>query len=212
MKSYKQLMNEKIECELDDTPITASDLKAIERVLDNLFASLNVDIEFTRHFLDRLNDKRNGKQITTCELLAVYKAVYQKFGVEISDEDDAVEKLIRSISTGINIPVAIKWNKKKKEVEVVAKTIMRKRNFKTRDKQMKVEGVAYKWLVTLNIHDSKELQSIVSEVESDKNNDLVSITNNQLVYRTTKSSRQLTKYNDDLATAYMIPNIKTKRH
>lgn len=140
MDKYKNFIFEKIECPADDTPITASDLKNIEKVLDNVFASLKVDVEFTRHFLDRLNDDRNGKQITACELMAVYKAVYQKFGLEIADEDGKAEKLIRSLSTAINIPIAIEWDKRQKQVVITAKTIMRKRNFKTHDKQLKVEN------------------------------------------------------------------------
>ena len=44
--------------------IKKSDLDQIEKYADRLFASLDIDVEFTRHFLDRVNDQRNRKQIT----------------------------------------------------------------------------------------------------------------------------------------------------
>ena len=36
--------------------ITKSDLDAIEKYADKIFAKVGIDIEFTRHFLDRVND------------------------------------------------------------------------------------------------------------------------------------------------------------
>ena len=35
-----------------------SDLDQIEKYADRLFASIGIDVEFTRHFLDRVNDLR----------------------------------------------------------------------------------------------------------------------------------------------------------
>ena len=36
--------------------IKKSDLDQIEKYADRFFASLDIDVEFTRHFLDRVND------------------------------------------------------------------------------------------------------------------------------------------------------------
>ena len=44
--------------------ITPVILNKLEKYLDALFARLGIDVEFTRHFLDRVNDERNIKQIT----------------------------------------------------------------------------------------------------------------------------------------------------
>lgn len=136
MKSFKDFMIEK-----SDRPITGQELKNLEKLLDSLFSSLNVDIEFTKHFLDRLNDPRNGKQITKLELAKVYTEVYKKYGKKIADASHKkdIEKIIKSLSTSINIPVVLKWNNKTKEIEMVAKTIMRKRDFKSKDPILKVE-------------------------------------------------------------------------
>ena len=42
-------------------PITKSQLDALEAAADKVFGKLGIDIEFTRHFLDRVNDERNRK-------------------------------------------------------------------------------------------------------------------------------------------------------
>ena len=37
--------------------VSRSDLDQIERYADKLFAAVGIDVEFTRHFLDRVNDE-----------------------------------------------------------------------------------------------------------------------------------------------------------
>lgn len=136
---FKEFLSE-ITCAEREKPITSAELNHLEKLLDGLFKSLGIDIEFTRHFLDRLNDKRNGKQITKCELAKVYTEVYKKFGPKLKNRTKRdVEKIIKSFSTKINIPVVLKWNDRSKEIEMVAKTIMRKHNFKGSDPVMQVE-------------------------------------------------------------------------
>ena len=48
--------------------ITKEELKEVEEFADQLFEELGIDIAFTNHFYERLNDPRNGKQITEEEL------------------------------------------------------------------------------------------------------------------------------------------------
>ena len=47
--------------------ITKTDLDQIEKYADKLFAKVGIDVEFTRHFLDRVNDERNRKQTLMLE-------------------------------------------------------------------------------------------------------------------------------------------------
>ena len=47
--------------------------------IDSL-VQLDIDVEFTRHFLDRVNDVRNKMQITSAELTRLFKQSYKKFG------------------------------------------------------------------------------------------------------------------------------------
>lgn len=126
-------------CKFGEDEITRQELKTLESVLDKLFEGLGIDIEFTRHFHDRVNDARNKKQITLCELSNIFQSLYRKYGTQLTKEPDEIEELIKSISTNINIPVVLEWNFRSKKIELIAKTVMRKKNFKTRDKVLRVE-------------------------------------------------------------------------
>lgn len=118
--------------------ITKSDLDAIEKYADKLFAKVGIDVEFTRHFLDRVNDERNNKQITTAELTRLFKQVYAKHGKKIAKLGPDAQAVVKDMRTDINMPFVL--NLKGDELELVGKTIMRKKDFKTPNPELKVEG------------------------------------------------------------------------
>ena len=120
--------------------ITKSDLNAIEKYADKIFAKVGIDVEFTRHFLDRVNDERNKRQITTAELTRLFKQTYQKHGKKIPKMGPDAEAVVKDMSNDINMPFVLKWNKEEEEFELVAKTIMRKKNFKTPNPELKFEN------------------------------------------------------------------------
>lgn len=126
MKTFKQLLQEKI---------TKSDLDQIEKYADKIFKSLNIDVEFTTHFLDRANDSRNKKDISQAELIRLFKQTYKKHGTTIGELDDKSQAVINDMKTDINTPFVIQWNPKSKMLELVMKTIMRKKDFKTSNKK-----------------------------------------------------------------------------
>ena len=109
--------------------ITKSDLDQVERYADKLFAALGIDVEFTKHFMDRVNDARNMKQITSSELVRLFKQSYKKYGKKIAKMSDDANAVINDMKTDINMPFVL--NHKKGEIELVAKTVMRKKNFTT---------------------------------------------------------------------------------
>ena len=110
--------------------ITASDLEQVERYADKLFAAVGIDVEFTRHFHDRVNDKRNMKPITTAELIGIFKRTYKRHGKRIPMLGPEAEAVIKDMKTDINMPFVINIDRKGM-LDLVAKTIMRKKNFKT---------------------------------------------------------------------------------
>lgn len=123
--------------------ITKTDLDQIEKYADKLFAKIGIDVEFTRHFLDRVNDERNKKQITTAELTRLFKQTYAKHGKKISQLGPDAEAVIKDMRTDINMPFVL--NLKGGELELVAKTIMRKKNFKTPNPELAVESFMEAW-------------------------------------------------------------------
>ena len=109
--------------------ISKSQLDSIEAYADKLFAKLGIDIEFTKHFLDRVNDKRNIKPISVPELVGMFKRLHRKHGKPLSKVDDDFNAVVKDFNSNINIPFAI--NVTDDDIEMYAKTVMRKKDFKT---------------------------------------------------------------------------------
>ena len=116
--------------------ISISQLNQVEKHLDKIWAKVGIDVEFTRHFHDRVNDERNKKPISTAEIIRIYREIYKKYGKPISKLSNGVEILLKDMSTDINVPVVLKWDGK--EFDMIAKTVMRKKNFKSRTKKYSI--------------------------------------------------------------------------
>ena len=110
--------------------ITQSDLDQVEKYADRLFAALGIDVEFTRHFMDRVNDARNIKQITVAELIRLFKQAHRRYGKKIAKMTDQANAVINDMKTDINMPFVIDIDRKG-DMELIAKTVMRKKNFTT---------------------------------------------------------------------------------
>jgi glycosyltransferase involved in cell wall biosynthesis len=113
-------------------------LKKLEQYLDKLFSRVGIDVEFTRHFLDRVNDQRNVTQITIQELVVLFRATYSKYGKAIAQMGPDAQAVIKDMQTDINLPFVLNWDNKNKELDLVAKTVMRKKNFRTPDRELRV--------------------------------------------------------------------------
>lgn len=118
--------------------VDSKTLKQVEAFADKLFAKLNIDVEFTRHFADRVNDARNGKPISSAELIKLFKETYKKHGKKIAEMPDSAQAVIKQMANDINMPFVFKWDERNQEFDLVAKTIMRKKDFKTPNKVMTV--------------------------------------------------------------------------
>ena len=127
MKTFRQHL-------LSEQEITKKDLDGVEKYADRLYEAVGIDVEFTRHFLDRVNDTRNKKQITVAELIRLFKQSYKKYGKKIAKLGPDAEAVINDMQTDVNMPFVLKWDGK--ELDLVAKTVMRKKDFKTPDTKL----------------------------------------------------------------------------
>jgi len=116
--------------------VTQKQLSDLEKFADRLLDKFGVDVEFTRHFADRMNDDRNNPKITIPELQRFFKKVAKNKAKDIKQLGDS-EAVLKDIQADLNLPVVINYDKNKEEFEVVNKTIMRKKDFKTPDKVVK---------------------------------------------------------------------------
>ena len=115
---------------LEFTSVSQSDLNQVERYADKLFAKVGLDVEFTKHFLQRVNDTRNQKPITSAELVRLFRQEYQKHGLTIGELPAEAEAVMKDMETDINVPFKIVLNKDG-DLDLIAKTIMCKPDFKT---------------------------------------------------------------------------------
>jgi hypothetical protein len=118
--------------------VTQADLKVLETYADKLFKSLGMDINFTKHFLERVNDDRNGKQITVVELAKLFRDQYAKNGKKIAQLGPDAEAILKDMTTNINVPFVLKWDSNNQELDLVSKTVMRKKDFKSPDKSFPI--------------------------------------------------------------------------
>ena len=122
--------------------ISGSQLNQVEKYLDKVWAKVGIDVEFTRHFLDRVNDTRNGKPINTAEVIKIFRLIYKRYGKQISSLPDGVNLLFKDMQTDINVPVVLRYDDKNKEIDMISKTVMRKKNFKSSTKKFAVESTS----------------------------------------------------------------------
>ena len=122
-----------------DRPMQQADIDQLEIFADRLFAKVGIDVEFTRHFLDRVNDERNIKQITASELTRLFKQEFKKWGKPIAQMGPNTEAVMKDMATNINMPFALRWDETNQELDLIAKTVMRKKDFKTSNQEFAVE-------------------------------------------------------------------------
>ena len=113
-------------------------LDTLEKHFDKMFSAVGIDVEFTRHFLDRVNDERNKKPITLKELALFFRDAYIKYGKKIAQMGPDAEAVIKDMRSDVNLPFVLNWDNRNQELDLVAKTVMRKKNFMTPDPELPV--------------------------------------------------------------------------
>ena len=94
MSTFIEFLNEKT--------VTKKDLDGIEKYADRLYKAVGIDVEFTRHFLDRVNDARNKKEITVSELIRLFKQSFKRYGKKIASFGPDAEAVLTDMQIRIN--------------------------------------------------------------------------------------------------------------
>jgi len=116
--------------------VSQSQIDSLERFADKLLAKYDIDIEFTKHFVDRVNDARNDPEIKIAELQKFFKKVHKAKGNKIKSVGD-MQAVLKDVERDLNIPAVL--TDKGENFEVRFKTIMRKKDFKTPNKVIQYE-------------------------------------------------------------------------
>lgn len=109
--------------------LSFSEMKYVEQIADAFWNKLGIEVKFTRHFMDRVNDARNREPITADELIELFKKEYKLYGKDISSMHPDSEAVMKDIISKINLPFVITTHGRHKDI--IAKTVMRKDDFKT---------------------------------------------------------------------------------
>ena len=103
-----------------------SDLDQVEKYADAQLSPEDIELgKESDHFFQRLNDPRNGKQISPAELTGFFKRLAKNKKKFLDFIKQYSEFVVKDKRTGINIPFMVQANK------LIAKTIMRKDDFKS---------------------------------------------------------------------------------
>ena len=115
--------------------LSQSNLDSVEKYADRELDP--ADIEFSNHFFDRVNDTRNGKEISEPELTGFFKRLsrHKKQFIDFLDKYNQI--VVKDERSDINIPFVKMANK------VIAKTVMRKGDFQTSSPTIVNEAI--KW-------------------------------------------------------------------
>jgi hypothetical protein len=110
---------------------TSQQLSDLEKFADKLLAKWNIDIEFTKHFGERMGDSRNDPCIKLAELQQLMKKIDKDKGKKIKAHAEG-EAVLVDLQKDLNLPFVIDIDDQG-EFTLTLKTIMRKKDFKTPD-------------------------------------------------------------------------------
>mgnify|MGYP003645212348 FL=1 len=111
--------------------IPMSDLRGVDKIADKFLSPIDIDLT-SKHFFDRLNDPRNGKEITAAELVGFFKRLKRHKKDFIKFLDQYKELVATDDRSKLNIPFMKSANK------AIAKTVMRKNDFKTTSQKLSI--------------------------------------------------------------------------
>jgi hypothetical protein len=136
MKSFKQFVLEADACPI----LTVEHMKAFEKFVDKMFEKFDIDFEFTKHFRERMTDSRNDPCIDMKELASMIQKIYKKYqnGEKSLNKFVDAEAVIKDMQSNLNMPIAVEYDRKNDDLVVIAKTVMRKKNFSTPNQVLKV--------------------------------------------------------------------------
>ena len=108
------------------TELSNSEINSLEAYLDKIFAVLDVDVEFTRHFKERLQGREDTVKIA--EIKSTFNKMLKKHQEKIIKSPKA-KSVLQDLSNNLNVPFVVE-KLKDGTYELNTLTIMKKKGFK----------------------------------------------------------------------------------
>jgi hypothetical protein len=99
------------------------------------------------------------------ELTRLFKQEAKRFSKPIAQLGPDAEAVMKDLQTDLNLPFVLVWDDRNEELDLIAKTVMRKKDFKTSDPEFTIEATALKEDAnkTNMVSPEGELRSILSQ-------------------------------------------------
>lgn len=130
MKTFQEFLYEN-RC----ATFTHAQIKDLERFADSLLDKHDIDIQFTKHFGERMGDSRNNPCIKIAEIQQLMKKIDDDKGKRLKAAGKDGEAVLVDLQKKLNLPFVIDIDKNG-EFEVRFKTVMRKERFHTPDRKV----------------------------------------------------------------------------
>jgi hypothetical protein len=71
----------------------------------------------------------------------LFKKEYQRWGKPIAQMGPNAQAVLKDLESDINVPFVLQWDRENNELDMIAKTVMRKKDFRTSNKEFPVEAL-----------------------------------------------------------------------
>lgn len=94
---------------------SSTEVKELEAQLDKMFSTLGLDVEFSRHFIERLLGRE--KKVTKEEIVTAFSELKRKYKNKLKSakKKEDYEAILQDLSHSLNIVFSIEPNKDKKD-------------------------------------------------------------------------------------------------
>lgn len=117
--------------------VTRTDLDELEKMIDSLFHTVKIDVALSKvHFLQRMNDMRGP--VTTKEIGDLFRKAFAKYGKLLAKSGPEMEAVLTDMQTDVNVPFNLSWNRDKEMLDLTAKSTMKKKGYRTRNRKLAV--------------------------------------------------------------------------
>ena len=145
--TFKTFLNDSI------FEMSTADIDGATRFIKQKFYTIDIIVNFTKHFGDRLEDGATDKEgtkrdnISVEEMIDTFAKLYshhKRIFKEAHDYNDEIKRgefegVIRNVMKKINVPFALEFNKSKGKYVMTCKTIMKRDDFIAKPKDHVVE-------------------------------------------------------------------------
>jgi phosphatidate phosphatase APP1 len=136
-QAQTQRANAYVAPDVDHQEVTAADVRELENMIDQLFHKVGIDVALSQtHFVQRMNDMRGP--VTTKEVGDLFRKAFAKYGKLLAKSGPEMEAVLTDIQSAVNVPFNLYWNRDKEMLDLSAKTVMKKKGFRTRNKMLRV--------------------------------------------------------------------------